>query len=174
MKTSLLRGVFSLVLIPFNWRGIKFFVARVYQIHVIMSQYVVHKEVRIKAEPQRVWKALTDPEQTKEYFFHCRVQSGWKEGDAISFRGRMFYIIPIEMQGKIEAIEPGRLLKYTLHNKGGSQSTVTDSLNYEDGETILSVRDDVGDGDGAEKRYERSQKGWDKVLSGLKRYVETH
>lgn len=140
-----------------------------------MSKYVVHKEVRIKAEPSRVWQALTDPEQTKKYFFHCKVLSKWNVGDSINFKGKMFFIIPIEMEGKIEDIEPGRLLKYTLHNsKSNSQSTVTDTLNYQDGETLLTINDDVGDGEGAEKRYERSQKGWEKVLSGLKHYVEGH
>jgi uncharacterized protein YndB with AHSA1/START domain len=140
-----------------------------------MSQYVVHREVRIKAEPQRVWKALTDPEQTQKYFFHCRVRSNWQVGGDISFKGRMFYIIPVEMHGRIEAIEPGRLLKYTLHNRGSSsQSTVTDTLNYQDGETVLSISDDVGDGEGAQKRFERSKKGWDKVLNGLKHYLEAH
>jgi hypothetical protein len=30
----------------------------------------------------------------------------------------------------------------------------------------------VGSGDGAAERYERSVKGWDKVLEGLKQLVE--
>lgn len=138
-----------------------------------MSQYIVNKSVRIKAEPAEVWEALTNPEKTKKYFFHCKVYSGWKPGDDITFKGRMLFIIPIEMSGKIIEIEPGRLLKYTLKNgKSHTFSTVTDMLNYEDGETILTITDDVGDGDNAQKRYDRSQKGWDKVLAGLKALVE--
>jgi hypothetical protein len=39
--------------------------------------------------------------------------------------------------------------------------------------TILSITDDVGQGEGAEKRYSRSLKGWDKVLKGLKELVES-
>lgn len=142
-----------------------------------MSQFVVNKTIRIKAEPAEVWDALTNPEKTKKYFFHCEVFSGWKVGDTITFKGKMFFIIDIEMKGEILEIEPGRLLKYTLKNgkeddASASYSTVTDVLNYENGETVLSITDDVGDGEGAEKRLEKSEEGWDKVLSGLKELVE--
>jgi len=79
------------------------------------------------------------------------------------------------MNGTILEIEPEKLLKYNLINSDGnhpSTSTVTDQLTYENGVTRLSISDDVGQGEGAEERYERSVKGWDKVLSGLKEFVE--
>ena len=142
-----------------------------------MSQNIVSKSIRIKAEPKQVWDALTNPEKTKKYFFHCEVLSEWKMGSPITFKGKMFFIIDIEMTGKILEIEPGRYLKYTLKNgkstdESAGYSTVTDTLNYEDGETILSITDDVGDGEDAEKRLEKSEEGWDKVLNGLKELVE--
>lgn len=119
-----------------------------------------------------VWSALTDPEQTREYFFNCRVISDWKEGGKISFKGKIFWIFPIEMHGVIKKIVPGKLLQYTLSNgKGGSTSTVTDELEEKDGKTTLHITDDVGQGEGAEKRYHRSVKGWDKVLKGLKSWL---
>ena len=142
-----------------------------------MSEHIINKSVRIKAEPAAVWDALTNPEKTKKYFFHCEVHSTWKTGEAITFKGKMFFIIDIEMTGQILQIEHGRVLKYTLKN-GKSEdtdagySTVTDTLNYEDGETVLSITDDVGDGEGADKRMEKSEEGWDKVLAGLKELVE--
>lgn len=139
-----------------------------------MKEYVVKKHIAIKAPAEVVWDALTNPEKTKEYFFHCRVISSWKPGSPITFKGRMFWIIPIEMKGEIKKVEPNKLLQYTLSNKGaeGSISTVTDELKFADGITTLHVTDDVGQGDGAEKRYKRSVKGWDKILKGLKELVE--
>ncbi len=142
-----------------------------------MSEHIIDKNVRIKAEPAQVWDALTDPQKTKKYFFHCEVLSTWKTGEAIAFHGKMFFIIDIEMTGQILQIEHGRVLKYTLKNgknndESAGYSTVTLTLNYEDGETILSVTDDVGDGDGADKRMEKSDEGWDKVLASLKELVE--
>lgn len=142
-----------------------------------MDSYIVIKRITIMAEPKEVWEALTNPELTQKYFFRCKVFSTWKEGDPITFRGRMFLIKKIEFSGKILKVEPERLLKYTLVNEGGtdgaSTSTVTDELRYVKGETILSITDDVGGGPGAEKRYERSKRGWDKVLRGLKGVVES-
>ncbi len=80
------------------------------------------------------------------------------------------------MNGTILEIEPGKLLKYNLINDDSkdtpSSSTVTDELTYEKGITTLSITDDVGKGEGAEDRYEKSMKGWDKVLKGLKELVE--
>jgi uncharacterized protein YndB with AHSA1/START domain len=80
------------------------------------------------------------------------------------------------LNGKILEVVPGKLLKYTLDNSGSdggeTYSIVTDELKYVKGETILSITDDVGAGPGAEERYFRSRKGWDKVLKGLKNLVE--
>jgi len=140
-----------------------------------MKEYIVKQKVIISAEPAAVWDALTNPEKTKEYFFNCRVISNWKPGSPITFKGRMFLIIPIEMKGEIVKADPNKTLKYTLKNGKGSEastSTVTDELSYADGKTTLAITDDVGSGEGAEKRYHRSVKGWNKVLKGLKELVE--
>jgi uncharacterized protein YndB with AHSA1/START domain len=140
-----------------------------------MKNWIVKKIISIKATPAKVWDALTNPEKTKKYFFNCKVFSDWKVGSPITFIGRVFLIKKIELKGKILRIEPQKILKYALVNGSGdtcSVSTVTDKLTFEKGRTILSITDDVGQGEGAEKRYNRSMKGWDKVLRGLKELVE--
>ncbi len=139
-----------------------------------MKEYVVNQTVVLNADALTVWDALTNPQKTSKYFFGCKVFSDWKEGSSITFKGRMFWIIPIEMRGKIIKAVPGRLLKYNLKNgkegKNGT-STVTDTLTFKDGKTTLTIMDDVGSGAGAEKRYHRSVKGWHKVLKGLKELI---
>ncbi len=138
-----------------------------------MEKYIVHQSVNIKAKPEQVWDALTNPAKTKQYFFNCEISSNWKKGSSITFKGKLFWVFPIELKGEIEDIEKGKLLKYTLSNgKSKTHSTVTDELRYENGITTLSISDDVGQGEGAEKRYKKSVKGWEKVLRGLKELVE--
>lgn len=138
-----------------------------------MNPYIVRKQVAIKGTPEQVWDALTNPEKTKQYFFNCEAISDWQVGSTITFKGKMFFFLRVEMKGRIVKIEPPRLLQYTLKNEDSSStSTVRDELSYENGETVLSITDDVGEGEGAEKRYARSDKGWDKVLKGLKELVE--
>src|SRR6478609_5359214 len=105
-----------------------------------MSEFIVRKKVIINASPSVVWDALTNPVITKKYFFNCAVYSDWREGSSITFKGKLFLVKNIEMKGTIVKAEPGKLLKYTLHNgKAKSQSTVTDQLTYKGGQTILSV-----------------------------------
>src|SRR6478736_5366538 len=131
----------------------------------LMENYIVKQSVAIKAQPSQVWDALTNPEKTKKYFFHCEISSQWKKGSDITFKGKLFLVFPIEMRGKIEDIQKEKLLKYTLSNgKSKTHSTVTDELSYSNGITTLSISDDVGQGEGAEKRYKKSVKGWEKVL----------
>lgn len=140
---------------------------------ITMETFIVKKQIRLNATPEQVWDALTNPEKTEKYFFKCRVYSDWKPGNPITFKGKMFFLIPIELSGNILEVEPFRLLKYNLKNRrSNSTSTVTDELSYENGVTTLSITDDVGQGEGAEKRYNRSDKAWDKVLRGLKELVE--
>jgi len=138
-----------------------------------MKEYIVKKKVTIKAMPSDVWDALTNPVKTKKYFFNCEVSSDWKVGSPIHFKGKIFLIKKIELSGEILKIEPGKLLQYNLRNSDNSSvSTVTDELTYKNGKTTLSVTDNVGEGDGAEERYKKSKKGWDKILKGLKELVE--
>jgi uncharacterized protein YndB with AHSA1/START domain len=142
-----------------------------------MSSFVIKKSIRINATPGKVWAALTDPEKTKEYFFNARVESDWTPGSDISFKGKIFMFVPFEMTGKIVRVEPNRILQYTIKNGGKEDdsegfSTVTDVLSFDEGQTLFAITDDVGDAKGAGLRLKRSEKGWDKVLQGLKRIVE--
>jgi uncharacterized protein YndB with AHSA1/START domain len=138
--------------------------------------FIVKKSIIIKASPDEVWDALTNPEKTKKYFFHAKVFSDWKEGSSITFKGRIFLIKKFEMTGEILAIETNKLLKYKLRNGSDKDpsgfSIVTDTLTFNNGETTVSITDDVGQSEGAEKRFKRSEKGWDKILIGLKKTVE--
>jgi uncharacterized protein YndB with AHSA1/START domain len=139
----------------------------------MMKEYIVKRKAVLKATPAEVWDALTNPEKTKKYFFHCKVFSDWEVGSTITFTGRIFLIKKIEMKGTIVEIIPEKLLKYSLNNtntKDGTSSfsIVTDTLSYENGKTTLIITDDVGQGEGAEERYKKSQKGWTKIIKGLR------
>jgi uncharacterized protein YndB with AHSA1/START domain len=74
-----------------------------------MENFIVKKKVAINAEPSIVWDALTNPEKTKEYFFNCEVFSDWKVGSPITFKGKIFVVKKIEMNGTILEIEPKKL-----------------------------------------------------------------
>ena len=141
-------------------------------------EHIVKKNIIIRATPEQVWDALTNPEKTKHYFFNCKVHSTWEVETPITFTGRMFLFKKIELKGEIVRIEPKKYLRYTLENTlnpsdAATTSVVTWLLSYYNGKTTVFISDDVGIGKGAEKRYRRSLKGWDKILKGLKKLVES-
>lgn len=47
-------------------------------------------------------------------------------------------------------------------------SVETIKLTFEDGKTTLVITDDVGEVQGAEERYKKSQKGWTKIIKGVR------
>lgn len=138
-----------------------------------MKEYIVKQEITINGSTENVWRALTHPEYTQRYFFGCRVYSNWNAGDSITFKRMILWIFPFELKGKILRINRGSLLNYSLKNsKSETESIVIIQLTEKNGSTIVSISDDVGQGEGAQARYNRSVKGWNKVLTGLKRTVE--
>jgi uncharacterized protein YndB with AHSA1/START domain len=70
------------------------------------------KSINIAATPQRVWEALTDPAQVKQYMFGADVVTDWKMGSSIVFRG-MWEGKPFEDKGTILEIDPPRVLRST-------------------------------------------------------------
>jgi uncharacterized protein YndB with AHSA1/START domain len=147
------------------------------RVKTVKKEFVVKKSIRLKAHPSEVWDALTNPQKTRKYFFNCEVSSDWKVGSPITWTGTVLLVKRIQLHGQIVEVQHQKLLKYTLKNKRSEHdttnfSTVTGKLTYDNGETTLSITDDVGLAEGAEERYKKSEKGWDKVLVGLKEIVE--
>src|SRR4030095_5962256 len=62
---------------------------------------------------QKVWDALTQPEQVKKWQYGSDVITDWKPGSEVRFRtewdGKVF-----EQWGKILEVIPGKLIRYSL------------------------------------------------------------
>lgn len=52
-----------------------------------MPDHVAIAETEIEALPGEVWSALTDPTQIAKYMFGSQVETDWKEGSPIVWRG---------------------------------------------------------------------------------------
>jgi len=52
-----------------------------------MIGLIARQSVFIKAPPERVWRALTDPEMIRQYLFGTDAESDWKVGSPIRYRG---------------------------------------------------------------------------------------
>jgi uncharacterized protein YndB with AHSA1/START domain len=131
--------------------------------------YVIY----IAATPEKVWQALTDPEQTEKCWFGYRVNANGKAGApfiARSPRGEDFD------KGVILESDPPRRLACTWrpqhdNDKHERPSRVTFDLTPLKGQVRLTVVHD--DFDEGSKAFESISRGWPAVLSSLKSFLET-
>jgi uncharacterized protein YndB with AHSA1/START domain len=133
--------------------------------------------VHIKAEPAKVWEALTKPELIKQYFFGTEAISDWKEGSPLIFRGE-WQGKSYEDKGTILKIESHKLLRYKYWSSmSGTKdvpenyANITYELAKENGTTALTI---TQDNIPSEESKEHSQQNWKMVLDGLKKLVENN
>ncbi len=138
------------------------------------EDHVVRKTIRIEAEIDKVWDALTNPEITKKYFFNCEAISDWKVGSRLDFQTRVEGEDTVVVTGIITAIEPNSVLEHTCYipefeNDPSKHTDVTYKFESENGSTVISVSQ--GPFEDEEKRN-HTNFSWDTVLSGLKKVLE--
>ncbi len=141
-----------------------------------MSKNLIAKAaISIKAPSTRVWDALVTPAAIKQYMFGTNVVSAWKEGSAIVWKG-VWQGRSYEDKGVILQLKPARTLQYThfsplsgLPDQPGSYHTVTIELSAQGPETRVSLSQD---NNSTEQEREHSEKNWEMMLAGLKRFVE--
>lgn len=136
---------------------------------------VVSKTITINADTSAVWKALTDPEKIKKYFFGVDVLTTWRPGDAIYFSGT-FKGQTFRDKGTIIEVINDKKLKYDywsswagLEDKPENYSLVTYKLEGNGDQTVVSL---VQSGFADEVNHTHALASWEQVLEGLKKLVE--
>jgi uncharacterized protein YndB with AHSA1/START domain len=107
-----------------------------------VSGHVATAQTEINAPPARVWRALTDPDQIEQYLFGSRVETDWKPGSPIVWRG-IYKGTGYEDKGEVVSIEPERRLEVTHFSPLSGLEAAEDST-----------------------------ANWENVLAGLKRVAE--
>ena len=77
-----------------------------------MTDFVAKAEIDVAAPVDQVWHALTDPDSIEEYFFGAKVDTDWRPGSPIVWRGQ-YQRKPFEDKGKILTVEDNRVLRMT-------------------------------------------------------------
>lgn len=130
--------------------------------------------IYIAAPPDKVWKALTDGSQTKEYFYGGRVTSSFKKGATIAYFGDgEFNLLDGEV---LEVTAEKRLVTSFLAHwddkvSKDKPSRVAWELTPIGGATKIALVHDRFAGETA--TYQQSADGWNVILSSLKTYLET-
>ena len=135
----------------------------------------VEKVVIIQAGPDKVWKALTDKESIKKYFFGTEAISDWVVGSSLIFQGE-WEGKTYQDKGTILAADAGKLLQYNywsgfsgLDDIPENYSLVTYRLSAELDKTTLTL---TQEGFAGEEAKAHGEGGWTMVLDNLKKLLE--
>jgi uncharacterized protein YndB with AHSA1/START domain len=140
-----------------------------------MADHVATAEIEISASPEQVWTALTDPEQIKRFMFGSEVETDWRPGSPIAWKG-VFEGKEYADKGEILEVQPGRRLRVTHFSPLSGQPdvpenyhTLTYELEKQGSMTHVSLSQD---NNATEEEAEHSAGMWAKMLTDLKENVE--
>jgi uncharacterized protein YndB with AHSA1/START domain len=140
-----------------------------------MSGILAKAETEIEAPPSRVWEALTDPDQIKEYMFGSEVETSWEVGSPITWNGE-YEGRPYQDKGEVLSYDEPRKLSVTHYSPLAGQEdkpenyhTLVYTLDEHNGGTRVSLtQDNCAD----EQEAEQFSANWQQMLDGLKAHVE--
>ena len=140
-----------------------------------MAGIVATASTDIHAAPDVVWHVLTSPEEVKKYMFGTTVESDWKPGGSIVWKGE-YEGRPYEDKGEVIAYDPGRRLEVTHFSPLSGQDDVPE--NYHRLTYVLEAAG-VGtrlvltqDGNGSEDEADHARANWEQMLAALKKIAE--
>jgi uncharacterized protein YndB with AHSA1/START domain len=128
----------------------------------------------IASTPEKVWRGLTDPEFTRQYWFGRSITSDWRVGSQVQYVAENG---SVGWEGEVLQADKPRLLSYTFHmsitdgHKAEAPSRVTFELEEVQGVVRLTLtHDELAPGS---KTAETTQHGWAALMSSLKSLLET-
>ena len=130
-------------------------------------------EVYIKASPERLWQAITDPAMTQIYYFNSLVESDFAIGSPINYKQPDG---SLDIEGEVLEADPPHKLVHSFSTRWEANddppTTVTWEITPMGSETCrLAVTHAGFTSENA--TYESVKGGWPMILSGLKTLVET-
>ena len=131
-------------------------------------------EIYIKTTPDRLWKAITDPEMRSKYSFGNRIKSDWKAGSRYEATNPGAPGVLVE--GENLEVDPPRRLVQTMRalwgddvkREGTSRVTWEIEPISDDSCQLTVTHDQLREG-----ANDELYGGWPMILSGLKTLLET-
>jgi uncharacterized protein YndB with AHSA1/START domain len=146
-----------------------------------MSEVTAEATVDINAPRSEVWRSLTDPERIKQYYLGAEVQTTWRVGSPITFKGE-WEGKSYEDKGEILVFDPERELAYSHWSAMGGKPDAPENyrvvrvtVNERDGTTRVTLQQSNLEGGATdEDRANRGdyEKNWAQMLKGLKQTTE--
>jgi uncharacterized protein YndB with AHSA1/START domain len=129
-------------------------------------------QVEIATTPERLWTALTDPQETRKYWYGALSISDWQVGSrwtSESEDGEVF------LDGEILEIDPPRRLVHTLHvvHEAAAAAEAPSRIEFEITQIGDRCRLTVTHTGRGPATVEYTTGGWETIFAGLKELLET-
>ena len=130
-------------------------------------------EIYIKTTPERLWEAITDPEQRAKYNFGATVKSEWTPGARFEMSAPDGSFVLGE--GEVLEADPPRKLVHTMlaHFSPEAEAEGTSRVTWDIQQVADSCRLTITHDQMREGANDQIYGGWPMILSGLKTWVET-
>ncbi|MCM3702929.1 metalloregulator ArsR/SmtB family transcription factor [Paenibacillus macerans] len=135
----------------------------------------IHR-IAIKAKPEQIWQAITDPAKTSKFWFNCAVRSSWEDGSPFE----LWDGEEKKVEGTILELNPPRKLvvNWRFISFPGTENDTASRITWEidphgefQGVSLVTViHDEFEQAAGTAKILEN---GLPIVISGLKTLLET-
>ncbi len=130
--------------------------------------------IYIKASPERVWRAITDGDDTVRYYYGTRVASDWTKGSSLTYA---YEDGSIAADGEVLDIDPGKSVTMSFHPRWSPEIDAEGPVHMtwvveagEDGGSKLTVTSALVPGSKTEAEFSG---GVVYIVSGLKTFLET-
>ena len=140
-----------------------------------MAGYVATAQTDVAATPERVWAALTEPEQIATYMQGSKVTTTWEIGSPITWDGE-YDGRAYQDKGEVLTYDEPRTLSVTHYSPMMGQPdepenyhTLVYTLTAEGDGTHLEL---TQDGNDSEEQAQQFSANWQGMLDGLKATVE--
>lgn len=140
-----------------------------------MKGHIAEARVIIAAPPERVWAALTEPDQVRQYLMGTELKTDWKPGSPITWSGVWEGKSYVD-KGHVIEVEEGRHLAYTHYSPLTGAPDTPDNYhtlwwNLEEvsggTEVVLSQ-----DNNSSEEEADHNRDTWQQVMASLKKVAE--
>jgi uncharacterized protein YndB with AHSA1/START domain len=145
-----------------------------------MTVEAARVETRIDAPPDKVWAALTDKEKLRQFFFGSDIETDWRVGSPIFFRGD-WKGQKYEDKGVIRTVDRAKKLSFThfsalsnIPDRPENYHIVTFDLRPAGGGTeVVLIQENQNESEPRTPQVkEELKKNWSMLLDGLKKVVE--
>lgn len=139
------------------------------------SDRPVHRyQALIKAQPEDVWRAIVDGDQTVQYFYQTRVESTWEVGGSIT------YSLPdgtLAADGEVLSIDPGRRVEMTFQARWDPELLADGPARevwlVEPADGVAKLTVEIYDLDPGSPTLRDFIEGLPEIVSGMKTLLET-